>query len=175
MSGHKSEHTIKQYARRLSAKKKRELSGTLSSIINAKEAKLETPEKLAVKAPTATVSKPPDVENSAPENPNPPAKNQPEFEFEALDNAPPDDVLIQFLSQFDQPANLPNAPPNVPLPAPVPVQAPQPLQPNHTMNIQQNVKNVQNMQNVPRMPPPAMYFGGNSTVTINYNFGPNTN
>lgn len=167
LSGHKSENTIKQYARKLSAKKKREMSGFLASNIQAKEPKIDTPKFTFKSAPTATVSKPGENETVPPPQVPNPAINEaqnPQFEIQALDDAPPDDVLLQFLSQFD-PAE--NPPANIGPPIPVPVQAPQPLQQNqNTMNIQ-NVSNVQNVQQIPRMPAPAMYFGGNSTVTIN--------
>lgn len=173
LSGHKSESTVKQYISRLSAKTKREMSGTLAESIQPRKQAKTNQNKFTFRQQklAATQAKAPEENHvHVPDDPTMQViqldaenneENQPEnmeFQLQALDDAPPDDVLINFLSQFD--------------PVPAPQQQPhlQPLAHNNTMNIS-NVKNVQNVQdNQPKLP--NMYFGGNSTVTINYNFGP---
>lgn len=154
-SGHKSEQTIKQYVRKLSSKKKWEMAEELHQIIK--------PKALKTSQPTATVSKAPeeDVPQPAEKEDDKQNENNIQFQLEELDDAPPDDVLLQFLNQFDPITE--NPPANVGPSAPV-----EPLQPNNTMNIS-NVQNVQNVLANQRMIP-NMYFGGHSTVTINYNF-----
>lgn len=110
------------------------------------------------KAATATISKPstePEVEN-VPDAPAESALNVTEapispelqFQIEPL-NKPSDDILLQFLAKFD------------------PVTKNPPQQPLQTMNIS-NVSNVRNVANQRMIP--TIYFGGNSTITINYNF-----
>lgn len=161
-SGHKSEQTIKQYIRKLPAKTKKEISGTLHDVIQLKVQKKDD-------KPTATVSKRPEEnspssaanhQNEDPVVPKEPQQNDMQFQLEDIDDAPPDDVLIQFLNQFDP---VTENPPPQPIP-------PQPLQPSNTMNVN-NVSNVQNILGNQKMLP-TMFFGGNSNVTINYNFGP---
>lgn len=171
LSGHKSENTIKHYARHLLDKKKREMSDLLNAEIQpAKQAKENPPNKAPAKfsfkpTTTSTISKPPDqpamenAEEIPTENVNK-AVVAPENKFliEPL-NEPDDDVLLQFLAKFDPiTENLP------------PQENPPPLQPSNTMNIN-NVSNIQNVANQRMIP--NMYFGGNSTVTINYNFSQN--
>lgn len=176
LSGHKSENTIKQYATKLPAKIKRDMANTLCQNVQpAKVPKLDAPQFKFKKIAPATVSQPPpepanqvipqqeipaDANGNNGNNNN---NDQIQFQLQDLDDAPPDDILINFLNQFDPVTeNPPPAPhqPEIPPNAPI---LPQ-------MNIQ-NVSNVQNNQGVQRLIP-NMYFGGNSNVTINYNFGP---
>lgn len=170
LSRHKNENTIKQYARRLSAKKKREMSATLTDTIQPKRQAKSPDRKFQFKASTttATISKPPQPEAEK--------KNEDniQFDLEAMDNAPPDDILINFLSQFDPvtenpPVNLPKLVPQQPPPMQQPqIQA---LQPSNTMNINK-VSNVQNNVSANKPALPNMYFGGHSSVAKNYNFTP---
>lgn len=156
LSGHKSENTIKQYVRKVPVKKKREMSDKLYENIQPPKQAKENEKKFTFKRPSTseTISKPP----QEPENPTHPQPLQNEFQIQALDDAPPDDVLLNFLSQFDPVSE--NPPPN-----------PVPLAANNVNNIN-NVNNVQNNVNPNQQIVPNMYFEGNSTVTINYHFGP---
>lgn len=108
--------------------------------------------------PSATVSKPPDEPQSNQENAI-------QFDLQPLEEAPSDDALIKLLETLE--ANNQMVTPQAPQQA-VALQ-----EQKNTMNIN-NVNNVQNVTGYPNQPPvPTMYFGGNSNVTINYNFGPN--
>lgn len=170
-SGHKSEAMVKQYVRKLSTKTKREMRGHLANEMMHKVPKMDTQQKYHFKAiPSATVSKPPEdqpVQQAQAENAAPQPEPVVEFQIEPFDDAPSDDVLINFLNAFEMPQNNPvqNDLQNAPLPHQPTV--PNVLQPvatnNNTMNIQ-NVKNV-----APNQAVPAMYFP-NSNVTINYHF-----
>lgn len=116
----------------------------------------------------ATISKPPETnqenQNTPPENDG----NNIQFELAALDDAPPDDVLLKFLQQFDPITEDP--PQNLAIPDKPAPELAEVLALMNTRNIQ-NVSNVQNV--VPNQKIlPHMYFGGNSTLTINYNFAP---
>lgn len=168
LSGHKSEQTVKQYIRRLPDKTKREMSNFLGENIQAKKAKPNSQPKFQFKKPAAaTISKPSEDNPSKAEIAPIPIEQNPtsdqeniQFELQALDDAPPDDVLLSFLNQFDPITE--NPPPEMPK---IPFASN-----SNTMNIS-NVNNVQNMQeNQAKMP--NMFFGGHSTVTINYNFAP---
>lgn len=160
LSGHKNESTIKQYVTKLPTKKKKEMLDTLAINVQP-EGTPPTPKKFQFKKPTATVSKPPEAENILPNNQL--------LDLQPIDDAPPDDVLINLLNQLEaeqsNQVQIPNAPPQVPQ-----LQPPEPLGTNNTMNIQ-NVSNVQNVSANNRMMP-TMYFGGHSSVVINYNFAP---
>lgn len=170
-SGHKSEHTVKQYIRKLPTKQKREMSEYLADNMLPKKAKADPTQKFTFKSKAAeTISKPPE-QNPEPK-PEPPEavavqdQQQPavEFAIEPLDDAPPDDILINFLNAFEQPANnevaLPQAPQNV-------------LQPVGNNNSNNKTMNIQSVQQVtPNKIVPAMYFP-NSNVTINYHFSNN--
>lgn len=165
LSGHKSESTIKQYARCLKAKTQREMCGTLAENVQAKKPKIDEKNFSFKAIKPAAASKAHEETPKVPENLQEPAQvdeNLANFQLQPLDDAPSDDVLLQVLAQFENAANenQQQAPP------------PQPLASNNTMNIH-NVHNVQQIQPPVRMPAPAMYFGGHSTVTINYNFGSN--
>lgn len=153
------------------------MSGTLYENIQPKKAKTQD-EKFTFrkKQAPATLSKPPEesTENKdethqvvmldqEEQNQQNPAENV-QFQLEAIDDAPPDGVLLNFLSQFD-PVGNPLANVQQQLPPPEAQMQAQPLVPNNTMNIK-NVQNVQDLQ--PKLP--NMFFDGNSTVTINYNF-----
>lgn len=190
LSGHKSEGTVKQYARKLSAKTKKEMCGTLADNILPKQP--QTTQKFQFKSikPVEALGKLPKREEPAPEvNSLAPAPNLPQnvnYEYETfpINEEPSDDVLINFLRQFDAPdehnsvqANQENIQPvNVPVPQQrqnpiVPLHELQPANPtppqqiaNNTMNIQQNVQNVNPNQRMP-----VLYFPG-SNVMINYNF-----
>lgn len=159
ISGHKNENTIKQYVRKISAKKKREMCGTLADTILPKKPK-ESPNKFTFKSkkPAETISKSPE-KNPLQEVDNNlqvavPANNM-EFNLEALDDAPNGDVLVQFLTKFEALEGQ-----NV-----MPEQAVQVPQPPVAQAM-----NIQNIQNVnPNNQMPTLYFP-NSTVTINYNF-----
>lgn len=101
-------------------------------------------------------------------------QHQLQFELQAMDNIPADDILLNFMSQFDPVTE--NLSPNLPLVAAPqniaqPQPQPQPLQPKNTMNIS-NISNVQNNVNANKPALPNMYFGGHGSIVINYNFGP---
>lgn len=157
-SGHKSEQTIKQYIRKIPPKKKKEIAGHLHSVINPQATNENKPPPKT--APISTITKPPEIQQAV-QNPGEESQDLPNFQLEDLDDAPPEDILLQFLSQFDPVTENPPANPQ-------PAQALQPS--NKTMNIN-NVNNVQNVLANQRMVP-NMFFKGNSNVTINYNFGP---
>ena len=148
ITGHKSETSIKQYARGRSNKKKREMSDELANNILDKMPKIAPKEE------------PTDKTESA-ETPNTAS-----FDLQGMDIFPvdeeDDDILLKFLN--DNPnlerQTLPEN--NVPVPH---------LQTEMQVH-QPNVTNVQNVQNiVPNMPAfvPKMFFP-NSHVVINYNF-----
>lgn len=117
--------------------------------------------KFSFKAkPASTISKPPQEVIQIPENPQQPQENEEnqkpidpvhQFHLENLDENPTDDMLINFLSQF-------NPAPQQAVPA-QPVEQPLVCQeqvPNNTMNIS-NVSNVQNVnENKPQVP--TMFF-----------------
>lgn len=157
------------YVCRISKKTKHDMSDTLADIAQPpKQQKLDTPkQKFQFKAiAPATVYKP---EQEAPtETAKPLQQNEAQFDLQPLDNTPPDDVLLNFLQQFDPVTEQP--PPNL-----APMYQPQVLQPipppvaNNLMNTN-NVQNVQNVANPNHNMMPNMYFGGHSSVTINYNF-----
>lgn len=159
-SGHKSENTVKQYIRQIPAAKKREVSQHLADNILPKKPK-----------PNESISKPPENPENAvieiqldQENITPPADNM-QFQLEVLDDAPPDEVLSNFLAQFDPPVQPSSPQQNL---NPPQVLNPVPLVPNQIANNTMNIKNVHNVN--PNQLVPAMVFP-NSNVTINYNFG----
>lgn len=168
LSGHKSENTIKQYIRTLPPETKKDMSKTLAENILVKK-----PNNFNFKpikpAASATVSKPPqnaepmiEVPLDEPENIEPQPQANVEIQLQALDDAPPDEVLINFLNAFEA-QNVPNAAP----PAVLNQQ-----QPPAIAKVNNNTMNVQNVQQqvLPNGLMPAMLFP-NSNVTINYNFG----
>ena len=151
ITGHKSEHTIKQYSRKCPNEKKRQMSDALATPIMPKLPKITDQ---SVKSEEA----------STPVQPQPPT-----FDLNAMDLFPiddNDDVLINFINanpDFDK-ALQPVETQKEPTPAPPPLQA--------DINIQRNVQNVHNVQNFASNLPsviPKMYFSG-SNATINYNF-----
>lgn len=176
-SGHRSEGTIKQYIRRIPAKKKREISNYLGNNIKPKVAK-EDAAKFTFRAIPATVSKPEEntssESNVVPEESYPqPAPQLPElYDLQAFDNAPNDEALIKILEDIEKTNEglQAQAGPQEIQPVVMPNPQANPLVPNNTMNIQQNVQNVQNVHPLKPAMMPSMYFGGHSTVTINYNF-----
>lgn len=190
LSGHKSEGTVEQYARKLSSKIKKDMSGTLATNILPKVTPSANKFTFKSTKPAETASKPPPedapVVNMVQDNIpiNPPENVQ--YEYQALDiNAEPvDDMLIAYLSQFDEPNQQQVSPPEANVLAPQQIQqqpqqhvippilpqqqmASNPIQAvaNNTMNIQHNIQNVNPGQRMP-----VLYFPG-SNVTINYNFG----
>lgn len=171
LSGHKNEGSIKMYVRRISEKQKRDMSNTLADIAHPEKVQkldVKPKEKFHFKpiAP-ATESKP---LKDPKEKPTQAADENPiNFDLQPLDNTPTDDVLLNFLQQFDPvtenpPANPQAMQPQVLQEIPLPVA-------NNLMNIN-NIHNVQNVANPHQNILPNMYFGGHSSVTINYNFGP---
>lgn len=137
------------------------MSASLASNILAKKPKVDNPIQR-------------NDENEAPDVPAIiiPQENEAEvpnfdlhFDLEELDDAPNDDVLNQFLDNFEQLQANANA---VAQPAKNPQQALVPM--NHQVNVNAPALNIQNVQNNPNKVLPAMYFPG-SNVTINYNFG----
>lgn len=193
LSGHKNESTIKQYATRLPERKKHEMSKFLADTITPNKVPKKYERNFYFKAaskatsqPTSTILVPPQ-NNSNPhaavENENkPPAqvKNNLELQLEPVQNAPEDDVLINFLAQFDAATENPLQE-ILDMVPPVQQNAKQiqqeflgqikPFQPSNTMNIN-SVQNVQNNVNPNQQNLPNMYFGGHSSVVINYNFTP---
>lgn len=112
----------------------------------------------------ATVAKPPEENVDVAQNAEVPENIQ-LLELQAIDQVPPDDVLINLLNDLEAQQN--QATPQNQI---APVAQALPLQPSNTMNIS-NVQNVQNVSASHRQMP-TMYFGGNSSVVINYNFAP---
>lgn len=171
-SGHKSESSIKAYARRCPTKKKKEMSYCLANKLNQDEnqidlKKIDEPPQ-AKKVPTATSSRPSDGQEVLPQN----FQIIPENEDDI-----PDDQLINALEMIEkenahlfqnQPVKVPeNQMGLVPI-----AQNVQPLVPtNQQALIPSNAINVNNVANyaMANNPLPTMQFH-NSTVTINYNF-----
>lgn len=168
LSGHKSENTIKQYVHTLPATTKREMSGTLANNILTKKPRIDNQFNFRPIRPAATVSKAPDnaepvieIPLDEPENIPPPSASEAapnvEIQLEALDDAPPDEQLMNFRQVFD-PVNVQNVPS---------------VQPNKEETIEKVANNTINIQNVQQVMPhgmlPAMLFP-NSNITINYNF-----
>lgn len=184
LSGHKSENTIKQYARKLSAKKKREMCGTLANNVVPKQAKMDN--KFTFKSTKAveTVSKP--LQDLPIQDLQIPVQNDPviqpqniDFVIENMPEEPSDDALIQFLATLEKvqeghsdiAANNQLVVPEQPtIAAPL---APA-VQPNQMQKAVNNTMNIQNVQNVNQHPVPNQFLPGmyfpNSTVTINYHF-----
>lgn len=171
LSGHKNEGSIKLYARKLSNKKKLEMCNTLADLAQPPKESNENTAPPTPKFKFKNIAPKPATVSKAPEHPKaaeiPAAENQVPFDLQPLDHAPPDDVLINFLKQFDPITEDP--PPENPV-VQQPILQPVP-QPNNLMNIS-NIQNVQNLANPTQRIVPNMYFGGNSSVTINYNFAP---
>lgn len=164
-TNHKSESSIKHYARKISSKKRREVCDLL-----AKEMGHQPPEKVPKvpeKSASSTLSVPTDNANiNEPENPEEPENPDAipdvlqedemqlisaEMQLEEQDPDRIDDTtLVKILENIEKEnAHL--------FPAPQP-----------TQNQVLNVSNVQNV-NTNKAPLPIMYFN-NSTVTINYNY-----
>lgn len=172
-SGHKFESTVKQYICKLPAKRKKEISHYLGTSIKPKVAKIDST-GLSSNRVTTTVSAPPNQQQTPPfpnegnvqENTVQAINLPPQYDLQALDDAPADDILLKVLEDIEKKNTEIQQPNMIPI-----AQNPQmPLVPNNTMNIQQNVSNVQNVNAVKPNMVPMMYFGGNSNVTINYNF-----
>lgn len=176
LSGHKNEASIKLYACRIPESKKREMSAMLGE--NAQPAPGQNqqgkPKFKFQKIAPASVPKPPENDDNlqAPNLQENAAQNQIQYDLEPVQDEPTDDFLLKFLQQFDPVTENP--------PQPVPLQDPpqvlQPL-PSVSGNNLMNISNIQNVQNVAQPNQkqnvvPHMFFGGNSNVTINYNFGP---
>lgn len=163
-SGHKSESSIKVYAKRCPDKKKKEMSYCLGNKLNQEENQIDVQnEPPAKKKKSEAASKPPEEDAILPGN------------FEIVDNNEeiPDDQLINALEMIEkenahlfqnqqQVVKVPNNEVGI-----LPVsQNLQPLQPAQNPAI--NVNNVANYA-MANNPLPTMNFHG-SNVTINYNF-----
>lgn len=191
-SGHKSENTVKQYARKLPSKTKREMSTCLTGNLVPIAPAATTPKSVPSDEtqqkqynfkrfkPAETISKPPESNESVLQA-QPLAvqdQNVPNMQFDLqavqLNEEPVDDALINFLNQFDPiteqppPAAAP-ATPTAPQGNENAVQVPVPVQ-NQMQSIANHTMNIQTVQNVnPNQKIPMLYFP-NSNVTINYNF-----
>lgn len=160
------------------------MSGTLTENIAPKRAATPDPTEFTFKRikPAETISKTSE-ENQQEMVPNPQPQSlvaadqngqNVEYKYEPVefDEEPVDDVLINFLNQFDPlptPATPNTEAPNaINVPVPVPVVA----APNQVQALaNNNMLNIQQVQNVnPGQKMPVLYFP-NSNVTINYNFG----
>lgn len=175
-SGHKSESTIKQYVKRIPAKKKREMCAELAANILPKVPKRKADETISI-PPKDLAHVPQQAENNfiniPLDNNDNNANNQPEMQLilEEL-NAPIDPQLENFLKNFD-PVQAPDVQPQNPQPIANPLHPPnqlRPVLPPPPLAPQQLNMNVNNIQNNPNRFMPAMYFPS-SNVTINYNFG----
>ena len=149
VTGHKSEATIKQYAKGCSNEKKRQISDELAINILRKVPKMN---ENSVKSESAVT-------------PNVPI--QPNFDLNNMELFPMDNeddyILINFLNQNP---NIDSQEPNTTGVLVPTMEKKQDIQPNITTNSVHNVQNI--AQNVPAFLP-RMYFPG-SIVTINYNF-----
>lgn len=161
-TGHKSEASIKSYAKKCPVKKKREMSRCLADAINtespAVEAEEPQPPKKKAK-PSATVSAPanPEVANNQqmPEEEVLPQQFDviPQEENEEID----DNMLVKVLEEIEKENAQLNQNEN------------KALVPNDAQAVKQNI-NVQNVANISKKENiPIMYFH-NSNVTINYNY-----
>lgn len=167
-SGHKSESSIKTYARRCPTKKKREMNYCLHNKLNNEENQIAIPEKRSKASTVSTPTSNPQILNAI-EAPQPQPLQAAEApvlpeNFQLVPQQSdeiPDDILIKALEEIEKenaPVMQQNLPPATPQPNAVVPQA---------INVQ-NVANYANIQQMQRQLP-AMYFP-NSTVTINYNF-----
>lgn len=194
-TGHKSESSIKAYAKKISAKKRREICELLQNQMENDEEVQPAPQQQVIQeiqnqAPPPAIEIPNknpivDVPQAPTNLPEPPAFDNfvpapqdfwPEnAELQSLDEVN-DQGLVQALANIEQEnANMGIAPPQaVPVPQ-IEVQRnnsafPIALQNNQNPLQQLNVSNVANVSNFqPGNQLPAMYFP-NSSVTINYNF-----
>lgn len=169
-TGHKSESSIKVYARRCPTKKKEEMSYCLANKLNQPENQIDIEEQ--VKAPPAkkqksnTVTKP---------TPNLEEKNAPEVpilpeNFEVVMEDPeeiPDDQLLKAIEQIEK-ENAQITAENQVVPVPNAAMVPlQPLAPGNSINVNNNVANYAMANNNPL---PTFYFPNSANITINYNF-----
>lgn len=195
-TGHKSESSIKAYAKKISAKKRREICELLQNQVHSEN----PPPPPAVAVPTNNLEVVNAIDNpqgnqqnfqdAAIPQPQPanfiPAPHDfwPENAQFELANQDDDASLVQALANIEQEnhnmgINPPQAVPvqmDVPAPNAVAVQELVPQMP-HTEGQQNpnplqqlNVSNINNVSNIqPAQQMPNMYFPG-STVTINYHF-----
>ena len=142
LSGHKSESSVKKYAKRVSTKKKQEMADTLATTMTTKHAKHET-----VTNPVPLQNLTNTIDTNQNQNDNVLLNiDLTSANLEPIPDEPNDDILVKFLDNFEL------------------------TQPTNTTTT--NIQNLQNVvPNVPNdvAQVPKMYFS-NSTVTINYNF-----
>ena len=157
LTGHKSENTIKQYAKGCSNEKKRQMSNELASKIEPKKKKPTTGENTKITESATT--------------PNAPSFDLGTFDFLPFEED--DDILMKYLNENPQlGSDVPvdnkaiAVPPSVKTPVPTNISTPAapPLQPNVMTNT------VQNVQNIGYPPIAPKFLFSNSNVTINYNF-----
>ena len=161
ITGHRSENTIKQYARKCPPKKKKEMSNVLADIL-PKAPKLDTPATVT-NAQTTTIdtkalSNLTNIQGNTTNN-DTPQKHAPNFDLLDMQLLPFDD------NDDEELINYLNSNPHLDNPQPQNVSNSVAVQPTSMVN------NVQNI-NAPNMYPnlvPKMFFP-NSNVTINYNF-----
>ena len=146
ITGHKSETTVKQYAKKCPEKKKREMSECLAVKLDTKKAKLEGKVDKIVNMPfrvhsktAATMVTP--LTNNSQDNMTSALGNQ-NLQLLLFDDTD-DDLLLKVLDKFDKENPLTN-----------------------TQLVQNIISSCQTQAMLPQM-----YFP-NSTVTINYNFAP---
>ena len=170
-TGHKSEASIRSYSNKCKPKKRRAVSDALAS-------NLECNEKIPkVSKAECTVSVPPEntpeihhdeLQASTDEDPQKENKNiqnspvdKPSFDFNVGEDEISNNEIMQILTQIEKE--------NAQI---VEATEKQKTTEQQTQQITvSNVNNVNNVANVSRPPlMPNMYFGGNSTVHITYNF-----
>ena len=103
LSGHKSESSVKKYAKRVSTKKKREMADTLATTMKTKHAKLET-----VTNPVPLLNLTNTIDTNQNQNDNALLNiDLTNANLEPIPYEPNDDMLVKFLDNFEltQPTN----------------------------------------------------------------------
>ena len=148
MSGHKSESTVKQYAKKCPNSKKRQMCEALTDKLIDKKKRIEPKVEDVIKITEHAEAM---VTPRTNQNPVQMTFPDPNMELFPMDDTD-DDILLKFLKEFDDK---------------------NPTNPQTNAVVTNNVTNVSNTvmnrQGTPRQLLPQMYFP-NSTVTINYNF-----
>ena len=152
LTSHKSELTVKEYARKCPENKRKAMFQSLSKA-------MDTTPKRQRSIPSEAPSKPPEINNIVNDLPN--------FELNALEDLDTidDKILQEIMIEFEANSNKQNSEnknPNVVAPL-VPTC-------NTQVNQQQIDTQINTINQMPLQRMPAMYFP-NSNVTINYNFG----
>ena len=154
VTGHKSESTVKQYAKKCPESKKREMNESLASKLQPKKVKVTDKQDFDA---TVQFEKKPNIASAAisvpTKNPDPDTSTDfadKNFQILPMDDTD-DDLLMKVLDEFDKQSN-----------------------PTNTQVVTNNVQTINTsvMHNQKYPYPntmPQMYFP-NSTVTINYNF-----